>query len=291
MSEEFVSRRGKRTKVDAESTPDQTPQPKQIQQRPKRQMILKMPTISFPKITVSRRAKLGMVIAIVLLAVVTLVTADSVKRDYERQTAAMRRSVTETSKTISPASITAAKTIDNLLSSLNASTTCRVSGIDVVSWYGPAKQARVDCQNIAQRYTELRSSLSRMKEINTYLVDVTDALAPAVAQPADSQYAIAGDYVDSWAKALEKMRSVVVPKSLSSQHQTLLARVETVKKAWEAMQQALMSKDVDGFKQAETSLQTNYVELRKSADDIRTQLTTIQAEILSSVNALQTSSK
>ncbi len=87
------------------------------------------------------------------------------------------------------------------------------------------------------------------------------------------------------------MRSVVVPKSLSSQHQTLLARVETVKKAWEAMQQALMSKDVDGFKQAETSLQTNYVELRKSADDIRTQLTTIQAEILSSVNALQTSSK
>lgn len=276
MAEEFVSRRGKRTKVKGDDVVVTAPTSAQMpsaahppKPRKKRKLRWKL----------SRRA--GMAVSIVLLvaAVVSLVTADSVKRDYERQTAAMRRAISNAGKNIPSQNAGSVAVADTLLKLLSASSACRVNTIDIASWYGPARASRDDCRRTAERYQQLRTAVSSARDIGAYSDAVDRALAPALAPPSDGQYAIAGTYMEAWSTAVSQVRDLKPPEVLKPAHASLVPRVEAIAAAWTAMQQAITIHDASGFTTAEQALQQKYSDLRQSAAELSAVAATLQQRI------------
>ncbi len=239
-------------------------------------------------LTPARRRKflfVGGVVAIILI-VILIVTADSVKRDYDRQTMAMRRNVTELSKlSPNPGESTSAQ-LSNLAASLTAKISCRPSAIDVASWYGPAKGAREACQLTAKEYTQLKTALVSAHEYAVYVEAVHEALRPALAQPSESQFAIPQDYQETWSKTNESIIQLHPPKNFEDAHGTLVDRIGAIVAAWLALTSANANQQATAFTEAEKSLQQAYVELRETSALFQSEITRTQAEILYIVQRL-----
>ena len=282
MAEEFVSRRGKRTKVSQEEVvaPVAT---SEVQQESKRRRIFSQSATKRwrPGLHLSPRVVIVGLIILLLLVVIVIVAADSVKRDYEHQAVVMRNSIAAVDKNILSGDQKSSDVTASLLTSLGAVTDCKVAGLDVVSWYGPAKTARDDCLQTAARYQQLRGYVETMRSYALYLEQLDTILAPALAQPTDGQYAIASHYAEEWATAVDGLHGLTAPDMLSASHATLVARAEVLKSAWDKMQSSLVTRDNTGFKSAETERNKAYEDFRTIATDIQATISKLQESITS----------
>ncbi len=274
MKDEFVSRHGKRTPVITDDMTDPARKPQIKKPHPRRKFI--MPRIS-------RRAKMVVLGCLVVAAIAAVVSADSVKRDYERQAAAMNRSIADAGKTTPSDNATAVAVANGLLSSLAAPTHCRVSGIDVISWYGPAKSARQDCQATAERYNRLRTALTDMRDTSSYIEHIHVILQKPLSHPGEAQFAIINDVSADWTAAHEALMKLVPPAPLRAVHDSLVARVLTLKDRWARLDQANQKRDIAGFKAAEADLAKPYEDLRQTGDELTTVLQKQQTAIMQAI--------
>ncbi len=277
-SKTFVNRHGKKVRVQQDEvvTPANTEQTPEQKSAPRvRRLRFSRPHFRVPK-------KLLLVLAVLLVGVlgVGLLTADSIKRDYESQTAAMRRSVTEQSKQSFSDETSPKDQLQQLKNALNAPSDCRVEGIDVVSWYGPAKQAREACQSTAETYKKLQTSLDDMHRIASYSEEYSRISSPALAAPVDGQFAVIPEYVDKWQQASDELAAVEPPQALQNAHDTIRAKTTKVLESWQQLQATNGSQDEEGFRQAETALATSYDEYRSATLDIQTLASSVQSSIL-----------
>ena len=275
MSDGFTSRHGKYTEVVAEELRRSTPSEQQPAANPGQNVQRKKSTSrrKLPRIRLSKKVWLVVVGCVAIALIAAWLSADSVKRDYERQAAAMNRSIADAGKQSPSDSATAVSVADTLLQALNAPSTCRVAGVDVVSWYGPAKTARQNCQAVAERYNRLKKAIADMKSIATYSGAVESAIAPPLAQPPDGNFAVIGEYASMWTKAHEDIGRIPTPSgSLASIHTALVSKTAAIKDAWVKLDTANTTRDKAGFQAAEA-------ELGKAYEDIRTIATQLQAAI------------
>lgn len=232
-----------------------------------------------PKVRLSKRAWVTVFVMLVLVSVALLVTADSVKRDYESQTAAMKRTIAERGKQSTSTETAPDKTIAALRASLNARADCKVQGIDVVSWYGPAKDARQDCQETADRYKKLQLALDDMAAMATYTTEMNTILKVPLSAPGSGEFGIISEYAVTWEEALASLKNITPPEILSSQHAGLIAKVNAVSEAWNGLNAANNDRNATAFKTAETTLSDKYTELRTSADSMQTIIISTQTSI------------
>lgn len=216
----------------------------------------------------------------------TLVMADRVKRDYEQQTALMKRTVTERSQQSNSSDSSAETVIKTLASSLNASSDCKVQGLDVVSWYGPAKQAREDCQSTAKVYRQLQVSVDDMRALSVYMAAMDGALQPALEAPSSGEFAIIGDYSEAWNKAHDTLVALNPPEKIRAEHAKVVEKTAGVRDSWKALSDANGSRDRDAFTAAEKSLTDRYAELRTVADGLNASIMAVQKSIDSAVATL-----
>ncbi|MFZ1812723.1 MAG: hypothetical protein WAU02_04405 [Candidatus Saccharimonadales bacterium] len=284
MSEGFTSRHGKYTAVVAEelqSSRPTSPAPARSSQskkpRPRRKFAV-------PQIKLSKRTWAIVASIVVIGGIAALLSADSVKRDYERQAAAMNRSIAEAGKQSPSDGASAVAVADTLLAALSAPTRCSVTGIDVISWYGPAKTARQDCQATAERYGRLRSAVSTLKSVALYTTSVDTALAPALASPRDGGYAIVSDYTAAWKKANEDIGALRPEASLQDAHASLATKVSAIRDAWQKLETASGKHDKAAFQSAETELGKAYEDLRGVADQLHGVLQRQQTAITEAIS-------
>lgn len=279
---QFTNRHGKKINVkDDEIKPviieDTAPTQTQANKRPQR---------SLPKVRISKKATFIFLLVIVGVLLAGLVTADGIKRDYERQTATMKRTIVERSEQSSSAETTPESAITSLRQSLNATSDCKVSGVDVVSWYGPAKDAREECQTIADSYKKLQLSLDDMITLSRYADQMTKALKPALVIPSGGQFAVIGEYAASWDVALTSLKDVAPPDMLRAHHAELITKTSAVKDAWGALQTANSMQNRDEFTEAEKQLNDQYTEFRSAANAMNTVVLSTQASITRYIDML-----
>jgi|JI10StandDraft_1071094.scaffolds.fasta_scaffold65564_3 hypothetical protein len=278
---EFTNRHGKKVRVsDDDAGVDVTKAPvselKPAKPKAKRSFRL-------PKIRISKRTAIILVLVLLIGAIYTIVMADSVKRDYEQQTALMKRTVTERSKQANSSDSSAETVIKTLASSLSASTECKVQGIDVVSWYGPAKQAREDCQRTAVVYKQLQVSVDDMRALAVYMAAMDAALQPALAAPSSGEFAIISDYSEAWVLAYDTLNKLNPPEQIKVVHEQLVEKTVAVRDSWKALSYANGSRDREAFTTAEKSLNERYAEFRTVADGLNASIMTTQKSIDSAV--------
>lgn len=282
---EFTNRHGKKVRVkDDEVAVEVTPNvihgsESATPAKPKR-------SFRMPKIRISKRTAIILALVFVIGIIATIVMADSVKRDYEQQTALMKRTVTERSQQSNSADTSAETVIKTLASSLNASSDCKVQGLDVVSWYGPAKQAREDCQSTAVVYRQLQISIDDMRALSVYMAAMDGALQPALEAPSSGEFAIISDYSEAWNKAHDRLVALTPPDKVKAEHGQLVEKTAGVRDSWKALSDANGSRDRDAFTAAEKSLTDRYAELRTVSDGLNASIVTIQKSIDSSVAIL-----
>lgn len=286
MSEQYVNRHGKKTDVEEalaglSATEQRASQPmKHTSRVPK---TVKPPRRKLPRIRLSRNAWLMIGALVIIGAIAALVTADSVKRDYERQSAAMRRSISDAGK-ISPSEQASASTVaGTLLAALSAPTDCRVTGLDVISWYGPAKTARQDCQATSERYGRLKKAVSDMKVTSGYIEEVSALLSTPLALPTDDQFAIIAEYDDAWIKAYDSVSRLTPPSAVKDAHLLLVDRVGAIKTSWSKLHDANDKQDMTAFKSAETELTKSYETFRLSSSDLSSLLHKLQTTITQAI--------
>ena len=270
---EYTNRRGKRVRVDEDDVvvTKQTSAPKPVKRT------IKLPRL--PKVRLSRRFGMTLTVMAGIVLLAGIVTADSIKRDYERQTAVMKRTITDRSKQSSSNQSSALTSITQLKSALTARADCKVSGVDVVSWYGPAKTARETCQSTADAYTKLQTSLGDMETIARYLEATNTALDPALIPTTSGEFAIISDYRDAWRTTAADLTAQTAPTVLKRQHKTLIAKAQAVLEAWDALNTANNAHDTDAFRAAEKTLNERYSEFRTSSDALSVLAQSTQSSI------------
>ncbi len=216
---------------------------------------------------------------ILLIVLVGLVTADSTKREYEQQTAAMKRSIFERSKQTSSTDTSTTAVIKSLRDSLSAKTDCRVQGIDVASWYGPAKQARVDCQKTADTYKKLQLSLDDMQSLAQYVENLDTALGTALAVQASGEFAAIGEYNTAWNNAVTALEKLAPPEMAKQTHTEIITKSKAARDAWAALAEANGSRNAESFTAAEKTLNERYSDIRTASVTLRTLVSSTQASI------------
>ena len=270
---EYTNRRGKRVRVDEDDVvvTKQTSAPKPVKRT------IKLPRL--PKVRLSRRFGMTLTVMAGIVLLAGIVTADSIKRDYERQTAVMKRTITDRSKQSSSNQSSALTSITQLKSALTARADCKVSGVDVVSWYGPAKTARETCQSTADAYTKLQTSLGDMETIARYLEATNTALDPALIPTTSGEFAIISDYRDAWRTTVVDLTAQTAPTVLKRQHETLTDKAKRVLDAWEALNTANNTHDAEAFRTAEKTLNERYSDFRTSSDALSVLAQSTQSSI------------
>lgn len=279
---QYVNRRGTKTDVEEalETLPSPSSRPATTSATAARRSVAPLKRRwRVPHLKLSKRSRIIMVGLVVVACGAALVSADSIKRDYERQAAAMRRTISDASKLSPSEAASVVSVADTLSSALSAPSGCRVTGIDVISWYGPAKTARQDCQAVAERYGRLKTALGAMRATSDYLTQVTAVLSDAISLPADDQYAVIGNYVTAWTKAKDDLGKITVPSVAASAHSQLLARVTAIHAGWVALQTANSKQDAAAFTSAQTELTKSYEAFRTSATDVAALLGTAQTAV------------
>lgn len=287
-SEKFVNRHGRRMRVSADEqavAESQRPAAKPVKP-PKTAKA--WPRLHLPRIRLGKRTALVLAAVIAVCLAALLVTADGVKRDYERQTATMKRSVATRSQQAISSETSPEKAITNLRKSLSAPTTCNTNGLDIVSWYGPAKSARDDCRKTAATYHKLQTALDNMHAAAMYLHSVNSTLDKALASPADGGYGIISDYADAWTQAADALGSVNPPDGLRAAHTTLRDKTTAVRDAWVALHETNTNQKADEFKAAEQVLTEQYNAFRGAFDSAQGAITSTQTTITTCVRELST---
>ncbi len=233
-----------------------------------------------PRVTaLAKKAAFGFVALIVVLVLVGLVTADSTKREYERQTTTMKRSIFERSKQTSSTDTSTTTVVNSLRHSLSAKTDCRVQGIDVASWYGPAKEARVDCQKTADTYKKLQLSLDDMKSLAQYVTSLDKALGAALSVQASGEFAVIGEYSTAWNDGVTALEKITPPEMARSAHAEIIAKSKAARDGWVALAEANGSRNAESFTAAETALNERYSDIRTASGGLRTLVASTQASI------------
>lgn len=233
----------------------------------------------FLRIRLSKKLVIPLLVVAGIGILAMFVTADSVKRDYERQTAAMRHTVAERGKQAMSSETAAASAATDLRHALSASTSCKTTGPDVVSWYGPAKQAREECQTTAEHYKKLQNAVDDMTAVAGYLQSANGLLNNAIAAPNDGGFAIIGDYADSWNQAVDGLQKLSPPESLKSSHQVLMQKSTAVRDAWNNVRDTYGAQKTDEFTASETKLSEAYADFRTSADPIHAVINSLQSSM------------
>jgi hypothetical protein len=278
---EFTNRHGKKVRVSDNEVAVEASSAPVIATKPAKTKSKR--SFRVPKIRISKRTAIILVLVLAVGAVATIVMADGVKRDYEQQTALMKRTVTERSKQANSTDSSAETVIKTLASSLNASTECKVQGIDVVSWYGPAKEAREECQSTAVVYKQLQVSVDDMRALAVYMADMESALQPALASPTSGEFAIIGDYSEAWVVAHDALVALDPPEQIKSDHEQLVVKAAAIRDSWKALSDANAARDREAFTAAEKSLNDRYAEFRTVADGLNASIMTTQKSIDSAV--------
>lgn len=275
---QFTNRHGKKVQVNDDQVAE-------VSSKPSKQANVTKPHVSdrvrWKRLSGKTMKRLAIVfVALVLVGLVGgLLTADSVKRDYERQTAAMKRSVTERSKQSTSQATNTTETISSLKQSLSANSSCNVTGIDVVSWYGPAKSAREECQKTAESYQKLQLAIDDMSSLAGYISSVNEALSRALADPNNGEFAIITDYQAAWVEAVSSLEKVTPPESIRTTHNDLRAKAIMARDAWTKLASSNSSQNAEEFKTSEKQLNEAYAELRTTMDRLHTLIASTQASI------------
>lgn len=242
---------------------------------------------NMPKIRLSKRVIVALASIIAVLALIGIVTSDSVKREYERQEAAMKRAVGDAGK-LSPSQDASASSVGQSLIDILKRTPsdCKVSGIAIESWYGPARTARQNCEQTAKDYRALQVILGDFIEISQYLESVKAAMGPAL-DTKDEGYAIIGDYMTAWKQAKDGLGTISVPDNLKADHTKLVGNIDHVAMLWQQLSDASVAQNTVNFKTAEADLKKAYDDFRTSFDGVKTKVTVTQSEILRLQTALQ----
>ena len=282
---EYTNRHGKKVRVNDDAVAVEVSPSTKITpttaQPPKTKKSIRM-----PKIRLSKRGAVIISLVMVLSVVSLFVMADSVKRDYEQQAALMKRTVTERSQQSNSSDSSAETVIKTLASSLNASSECKVQGLDVVSWYGPAKQAREDCQSTAADYKRLQVAIDDMRSFAVYMGAMDSALQPALAAPSSGEFAIIGDYSEAWTLAHDALSKLVPPQNIKAEHTQITDKIAGIRDSWKALADANGSRDREAFTAAEKSLTDRYAEFRSVADGLNATIMNTQKSIDRSVATL-----
>lgn len=277
--EKFVNRHGHRMRVDVnpgaaiteQKPPKVTAVKKQGQPRSAH---------TLPRLRISNRVILPFVMLVIVGVITMIVTADSVKRGYERQTAVMKRSVIDRGKQSASSETVAEEIINDLRGSLHAPTSCLSSGLDVVSWYGPARNARETCQTTAATYQKLQRSIEDMLAAAEYLKHISTLFSDAVSAPSSGGFGGINEYSDAWDDAVTGLGAVTPPESLRLAHQSLTSKATAVRDAWAALRDANSSQDAGAFRAAETRLNEQYTAFRGTADGIQRIISSLQSSVL-----------
>lgn len=281
--QQFTNRHGRKMHVadDAEdkskqqsSGGSQSPNPKS---RPKRTLL---------RIHFGKRFILISLAVLVAAFIAVLVMADSAKRDYEHQSAAMRRSVFDRSRQTVSNETSAVTTIRELRQALTVAASCR-AGLDVVNWYGPAQVARERCQATANSYKDLQQALDDMKTATEYIARVNAALDASLSMPTDGGFAVIDDYATSWEKSFANISSLTPPRALAAAHTELFKKTSGIKDAWTALRNANNAHKADDFRSAEKTLGERYDELRSTQDGLQAVIDAVQELINRYVRQIQ----
>ena len=274
----FTNRHGKKTRVRQTIVAPLKSKPKEKASKPG---LPKFPKkkFKFPKLKISKKVWLLLLLVLGLLATVMLLTADSVKRDYERQASLMKRTVIDQSKQSFADQTSARQQVERLKQALSASTDCRVSSLDVVSWYGPARDARHKCQSTAEKYRNLQANLDDMEQLIIYADVITEALKTAQASPPADEFAVIDEYLARWQVAVEELEKIDPPQTLQSAHAKLIQGSRSLSGAWQTLQEANSGQKRDAFNEAEKNLKDQYDAYRSLADDFDMVAQVIQSSI------------
>lgn len=278
MSSSFINRHGNRASA---SESQWTPNQSIAQPTPRKRFI------AIPRHIKHRVTFIGVVV-VVIIAMISLVLLDSVKRGYERQSAAMRRNVADLAKTMPSQDKTAAQAAASIHSSLAADSSCATNGLDLTGWYPPAKQARDTCLQTADDYVKLKNAVSEMQASSEYLEKVSSALKNPLAPPTESQFAITGDYIRSWRDANDRILALTVPPAMAAAHDEIADRTKNILEAWQQLEIANKDQDQNAFASSETSLAQAYVDMRATSVSAESALQAVQKKILYHASRLDT---
>lgn len=285
---DFINRHGKRILVDEseESSPEKSKSMPATKVESKGPVKINK-TQAVPKQFFGKKFWFWVSAILLLILIVLLVGADSVKRGYEQKTSLMKKSISELSKTLPSVDTKPASVVKGLEDGLSASRDCMNQKLSfAVGWYGPAQKALVNCRETALHYQNLKNNLSNFYDATKYLESVSGLLSSATVLPADGEFAAIGEYLERWAAAANNSGEITPPKSLESLHETLKKRINLVKDSWDSLSQANNSQDAQAFKKAEAALPESYIELRKSGDEIKLRLNNLQDEIFKELTFL-----
>lgn len=282
----FVNRHGK--KLDIESAVDEIENQTVVKPAPVQQLnTISKPRRLFPKLRISKKVVLVLVILIVAIAASALLVADSKKRDYLQQTAAMKTSVKNISSRVSSTETSAKDAIKGITSQLTAPTTCAGSNNFVTTVYSPAKQAADECIQTATLYTKLKTSLAVMNNVVTYLDMQKGILAVALAGPSDGAYAEIPAEASTWKDSYDKLLKITPPTQAAAVYQLLVGRVKSVVDGWSGLSTAQNAQDASAFTAAETNLTKAYENLRTSGDDFNQVLLSLQKDVQTNASSLR----
>lgn len=286
-SQEFTNRHGKKVSVAGteNTSPVHEPAIKPVA-RPSKPGARTKRSWSLPKIRLPKQVWLGLGGLLLVGLLFGLISADSVKRSYERQTAAMKRSVTDRSKQLFSSEATTETMLKDLRASLKAPSDCHVDGLDIVSWYGPAHAARTACLATAEQYKKLQQSLNELAGISTYLNGLNDALASGLAMPAESGFAAIAEYEKAWSDGLEHLAKLTPPPAVQSSHAAIVAKAKPVRDAWNDLKTANTDQNADNFKAAEKKLGEAYNDFRSAASGVSQIINNEQKTIMTMVKTL-----
>lgn len=207
-----------------------------------------------------------------LLALVGLLVVDGAKREYESQTAAMRRNVTDITTSPSSRETPAVAVTEHLLESLDRSADCKAT-LDVTQWYAPAARAQETCQTVAENYEQLRQNVQTMRILAVYASEIEKSLDAPLQNPNSGTFASIVEYTDRWEAVVEKLEDVTPPDAMKGAHTKLVERVGDVRDNWQSLRTANAEQERASFEQAEEQLTDSYVALRSSHQDIVRALT------------------
>ncbi|HXH04948.1 MAG TPA: hypothetical protein VNI82_00805 [Candidatus Nitrosotenuis sp.] len=278
MSREyFVNRHGKKLDINgAVADIEQNEQKPLVQQSESLQV--KQPSaprlsgkITRPKMTFPKKT-LIILSALILVAVFSLiVVADTARRDYQRQTSAMKGSVVEAQKHSISADTSAYDASRGLLDKLKKYDACQTSAPELISKnYDPAKDALSECSETLASYNNVRQQLESMKVASQYLESQKKALAPALKLSVNGEFAEIPSNATAWQTSFETVQKIKPPREFEKTHEKLVEDVETVSRAWVVLSDAARDQSAEGFTRAEAVLTRAYETLRGSGDEFDT---------------------
>ena len=288
MSEDqevFVSRRGRKTKLDdidlgsvnideqqplketEKTAPVKAAKPMKKPSREPRQPVFTMPKVTRPE--VGRRTWIMTLIVLSVILFAPILLLEGIALQYRSGADALRNDVKAIAKnTALPEQKKVALSDDAIAKTLNAlnasrDNSCKGGFLDnLAELYPRSNDALRQCATLNGQVSALINSLSVLKNMQSYSKSTEAALRPALAA-SDSPYAVIPDQLTSWQTAEGKLKAINPPSQLASFHTSLKQVVSDIAAQWSALNNANNGQDTASFKDAEGKLSSFYESLRE----------------------------